>query len=75
MHYHTLAKKDGLGQIAMCDHCSDIHLAIDSLTLRIKQDAFLALSEMIQKALRHPKMSWSQMDPKMFMAQQLFSRG
>lgn len=74
MHNHTLAEKDGLGRIVMCSGCTDVHVAIDSMSIRISQDAFIALSEMIQKALRHPKIGLNQDNPKMFMAKQLFSQ-
>lgn len=73
MHYHTLAEKKGLGKVAICKGCTDIHVAVDSVTLRITPEAFVALGQMIQESLRHPKLSMAQKNPKEFMAQQLFS--
>lgn len=74
MSYETLAVKEGLGRVVMCQGCSDVHLAVDSITVRIAPEAFVALAEMVQEALRHPKLCKSQDDPKMFMGSHLFSR-
>ncbi len=74
MTYQTLAVKEGLGRVVICKGCSDVHLAVDSVTMRITQDAFVALAEMVQEALRHPKLCNAQGDPKSFMGSQLFSR-
>lgn len=57
MEYKTLAEKEGLGRVVICNGCNDIHLAVDSVTMRITQDAFVALAEMVQCALQHPKLS------------------
>ncbi len=71
--HQKLAHKEGLGCVAMCKDCKDVHIAIDSLTMRITPDAFVALSEMIQEAMKHPKLAMAQENPQAFMAQQLFS--
>jgi hypothetical protein len=74
MSGHTLAEKSGLGRVVMCVGCTDVHLAIDSVSVRLSVEAFVALGEMIQNAIRHPEISAAQSNPKMFMAQQLFSQ-
>lgn len=71
--HHTLAKKPGLGCVAICKNCKDVHIAIDKVSLKIAPETFIALSEMMQEALKHPKLVLNQANPKQFMAQQLFS--
>lgn len=51
MSYQALAEKEGLGRVVICNGCSDVHLAVDSVTLRITQESFLALNEMVQEEL------------------------
>lgn len=69
----VLAEKAGLGQVALCRDCSDIHLALGTVTLRLSPEAFKALADMLQESLRHPKFFNAQGDPKFFMGSQLFS--
>ncbi|MCG3205822.1 MAG: hypothetical protein KCHDKBKB_02545 [Elusimicrobia bacterium] len=73
MHCQVLAEKEGLGRIVMCQSCNDVHLSMDSLSVRITQAAFVSLSEMMSQALRHPKICLRQDNPKEFMASRLFS--
>lgn len=73
MKYHALSEKKGLGKVVICKGCADVHLAVESISMRITQEAFVALGEMIQEALRHPKLRMAQKNPKEFMAKQLFS--
>lgn len=72
--YQTLAEKEGLGRVVMCQGCSDVHVAVDSVTIRITPEAFVALAEMVQQALKHPRLGLAQANPKDFVARQLFSQ-
>lgn len=58
--YRTLAEKEGVGRVVMCDQCNDLHVAMGHVTVTIPERAFIGLSEMIQQALQHPTLGLSQ---------------
>ena len=74
VHHHILAQKKGFGQVSMCQNCDDVHLSFDRLSVRISKQELIELSDMLLSAIRHPKICFSQKNPREFMGSQLFSR-
>lgn len=71
--YQTLAMQEGVGRVVICKDCSDIHLMVENMTLRISKDKFVALADMLQAAVRHPRLSLAPVHAHEFAGQRLFS--
>jgi hypothetical protein len=55
--HQILAEAPGLGQVALCGNCEDVHLALGNTAVRLPKEVFLEIVKMARRAADHPLLS------------------